>query len=277
MSESAVRIPVEEFRKEATRIVSEARSGGIELRILGGLAIYLHCEEHHPNLRLHYEMAGRVIQGNSLFADLDLIGYSSQRKEIVKLFEKKLNFLPDRRFNMMFGFKRMIYADGNKYLIDLFFDKMEYSHDIEFGNKPERGRLSLDFPTIDLADLLLTKLQIHKITTKDLIDISTLLLLHDLGNGSKDTIDSSRISSVLANDWGFWYDAISNLKALENLQADLVSKGIITSDQEKLIQERSNRLLSEIEKTPKTKSWKNRSKTGTSKPWYREVEEVVRN
>jgi hypothetical protein len=277
MSESAVQIPLEEFRKEALRIVSEARNEGIELRILGGLAVYLHSEEHHPNLRLHYEMAGRVITGNSLFADLDLIGYSSQRTKIVKLFEKKLNFEPDRRFNMMFGFKRMIYSDGSKYLIDLFFDKMEYSHDIEFGSKPEHGRLALDFPTISLADLLLTKLQIHKITNKDIIDISTLLLLHEIGNGSKDSIDSSRISDVLANDWGFWYDAIANLKELESLQDDLVAKGIMTTDQEKLIEERAQRLLSEIEKEPKTKAWEKRSKTGTSKPWFREVEEVIRN
>jgi hypothetical protein len=276
MSENAVQIPLEEFRNEALRIVTEAKTEGIELRILGGLAVYLHSEEHHPNLRLHYEMAGRVITENSLFADLDLIGYSSQRTKIAKLFEKKLNFEPDRRFNMMFGLKRMIYADGGKFMIDLFFDKMEYSHDIEFGSKPENGRLALDFPTISLADLLLTKLQIHKITSKDIIDISTILLLHELGNGSKDTIDLSRISRVLADDWGFWYDAVGNLKALEELHDHLVTKGILTGDQEKLIEKRAQKLLMEIEKEPKTKSWEKRSKTGTSKPWFREVEEVFR-
>lgn len=47
--------------------------------------------------------------------------------------------------------KRKIFYDKNKGIsIDIFLDKLEMCHDIDF-----RGRLEVDYPTIPLAELLL--------------------------------------------------------------------------------------------------------------------------
>jgi hypothetical protein len=46
-------------------------------------------------------------------------------------------------------------------------------------------------------------------------------------------------------------------------------------EKSKILSEISN-LLNVIDKTEKTKKWIERSKIGTSKKWYREVEEIER-
>ena len=53
-------------------------------------------------------------------------------------------------------------------------------------------------PTIPLAELLLSKLQIVKINEKDVVDAILLLLDHPLGVGDADTIDVDRIAALAA-------------------------------------------------------------------------------
>jgi hypothetical protein len=56
---------------------------------------------------------------------------------------------------------------------------------------------------------------------------------------------------------------------------DLASKEKITEEAKNIVAERVSKLLKTINETPKTKNWEKRAKIGTSKPWYREVEEVL--
>ncbi|MEZ0394106.1 MAG: hypothetical protein ABWK00_03570 [Desulfurococcaceae archaeon] len=58
--------------------------------------------------------------------------------------------------------------------------------------------------------------------------------------------------------------------------AQLASEGKISSEAEGTIAGRVDRLLKIVDARPKTKNWISRSKVGTRKPWYREVEELVR-
>jgi hypothetical protein len=267
--------PVEEMMRDAIGLVSDARDRNINLRVAGGLGVYIHCHSHQAEIAELYRKVGRV--GPSPLGDLDLVAYSSQRKDIVKFLEKEKRLIPNIRFNFMFGFKRMIYEKAGSYEIDVFFDKLQYSHDVVFGSKPGQGRLELDFPTVSLTDLALSKLQIHKITMKDLADLDLLFLFHDIGEtDSSENINVKRIAEVLADDWGFWYDADSNLKQAIATCDTLSSNGKTPIAHYDIIKSRIEKLLAVINQTPKSGNWQKRAKIGTTKPWYREVEEVVR-
>jgi hypothetical protein len=161
------------------------------------------------------------------------------------------------------------------YHVDIFFDRLEFSHDVYFGEFG-RGRLELDYPTIPLADLLLEKLQIHKVNMKDIVDMIVLLYGHEVCSSDRECIDSKYIAKVLADDWGFWYDATQNLEKVKTYVSKYVSEGKLWSDVEVVVKERIDKILKTVEEEPKTDKWLKRAKIGTSKPWYREVEEVIR-
>ncbi|MGC9148607.1 MAG: hypothetical protein ACP5GI_04125 [Sulfolobales archaeon] len=267
----------DEFIKEAVEIVEKAQRKNIFLRILGAVAIYIHSMDKLDALRI-YDQLKRFESEDTLFTDLDLIGYSKQRKDIIDFFEKELRFKTDPYVKALFGAKRLVYYHPNDYYhADIFFDKLEFSHDIFFGDRPGRGRLELDFPTISLADLVLEKLQIHQINRKDLVDLEVLFYGHKLcseSNEKKDCIDDDYIATVLSNDWGFWYDAQINLEKLTYFIRNHTST--IGEDKGMRIIERINKLKKIVDEKPKSKEWIKRSKIGVSKPWYREVEEIER-
>ena len=268
-------ISAEDMMRDAVNLVTDARDRNINIRVAGGLGVYIHCHSHQAEIAELYRRVGRV--GSALLGDLDLVAYSSQRKDVVKFLEKEKHLTPNIRFNFMFGFKRMIYEKAGSYEIDLFFDQLQYSHDILFGSKPGQGRLELDFPTVSLTDLALSKLQIHKITMKDLADLDLLFLFHDITEtDSPENINVKRMAEVLSDDWGFWYDADSNLKHAVATCDTLSSNGKTPTAHYDIIKSRIEKLLAVIDRTPKSGTWQKRAKIGASKPWYREVEEVVR-
>lgn len=272
-----VGLPPEVFISEVVSIVDKARDKGIVLRVLGAVAVYIHTMDKPESLKI-YNYLKRFEGEEALFTDLDLIAYSKQRSNIISFFEKDLGFQADPYVKALFGAKRLIYYHPRGlYSIDIFFDKLEFSHDIDFG-KPGKGRLELDYPTITLADLVLEKLQIHRINRKDLVDLAVLLHGHELCREtpvkSRECIDDDYIASILANDWGFWYDATTNLNKLANLVSAELQR--INENAARVVLNRIGMLMDSVEKKPKSKEWIKRSKIGTSKPWYREVEELER-
>ena len=73
----------------------------------------------------------------------------------------------------------------------MFYDELEFCHVI-----PLQGRLEDDRPTIPLAELLLSKLQIVRINEKDAVDACLILLDHELGSGNSEVIDLQRITAL---------------------------------------------------------------------------------
>ncbi|MCC6061522.1 MAG: hypothetical protein LM581_00950 [Desulfurococcales archaeon] len=273
-----VSLSPEEFINIVREIIERAQKRNIILRVMGAVAIYIHSLDKRESLRI-YDVMKRFKDEENLFTDLDLIGYSRQRKEIIDYFEKELKYKYDPYVKALFGARRLVYYHPNDYFhIDIFFDKLEFSHDIFFGDRPGRGRLELDFPTISLADLVLEKLQIHEINRKDLIDLSVLFHGHELcseiGRVDRDCIDDEYISDVLSKDWGFWYDATTNLNKLRYIVATELSQKM--PEYVDKILKKIDLLNKKIDEKPKSKEWIKRSKIGTSKPWYREVEEIER-
>lgn len=263
-----------EIINEALRIVEGARERGVVLRILGALAVRLHSAEYED---LHVRL-GRLGEASSSFTDIDLIGYSSQRGRIRKYFEEELGFHTSRQFLIMYGKERLLYRhrDGI-YYVDIFLDKLRFSHDVHFGSKPGKGRLELDYPTISLTDLLLEKLQIHEINEKDIKDLIVLIRGHRLSLADEaESINIDYISRILCDDWGFWYDATTNLKKVLYFAEKYAGDGLISKEDLNDVRSKVDEILSHIDKTPKTKRWIKRSKVGVNKKWWRDVEELWR-
>jgi len=145
------------------------------------------------------------------------------------------------------------------------------------GKKPGEGRLELDSPTITVTDIVLEKVQIHEINEKDIKDLIVLFRAHTIGErDEKEVINAKYIAKVLADDWGFWYDATTNLKKVKLFGKKYVEEGKMDQEDYDDVEKKIDELLEYIEKEPKSKKWQKRAKVGTKKQWWRPVDEVVR-
>jgi hypothetical protein len=268
----------QDFLREAVALVETAQQRKISLRILGSLAIYAHSV-HVPECIAVFHRLGRIEEGKPLFTDLDLAGYAKQGRFISGLFKDK-QFKADDMVNGFFGDRRLIYYEGSgKFHVDVFLDKLEFSHDVQFGSRPEDGRLELDYPTITLADIVLEKLQIHQIGRKDLVDLIILFLGHDLRGDAalnRELVDDQYLCELLGDDWGFWHESLQNLEKTRQLLQSFQQSGRLDPDQFARVRDRLATLERKLQAAPKTRKWEKRARAGTTKPWYREVEEVVR-
>jgi hypothetical protein len=275
---SYVALGDEQFLQSAVGIVERGRDQGVALRLLGSLAVYAHSK-HAPECIALLHSVGRVEEGRPLFTDLDLMAYPSQSRKISGIFDS-IQFKPDEMVNGLFGDRRLIYYEATgKFHVDVFLGKLEFSHDVEFGQKPGQGRLELDFPTITLTDVVLEKLQIHEIARKDLIDLIVLFLGHDVVPNSSDNrevVDGSYIAGLMADDWGFWYESMQNLNKTRQQLDTFLKAGRISPEYAERVGQRIARLETMLQQVPKSRRWEKRARTGTRKPWFREVEEVVR-
>jgi hypothetical protein len=272
---SAVTIETSEFLAESLALVEAANKRNITLRILGGFAIYIHSDKCLECRRLQLNL-GRLGVGKPAFTDLDLAAYNKQWNDVKGFLEKERKLKPDRMSNALYGRNRLIFFHPvANFPIDVFFDKLEFSHTVSFGEFKKNGRLELDYPVLNLADLLLEKLQIHQINRKDLIDILVLLLGHEVSPEKKeDCIDAGYVAGILSDDWGFWYDASNNLALTRELGRQLVSEQKIPQEGWQIVSNRLNQLDEIIGKREKTPRWKVREKVGTKKPWYTEVSDI---
>jgi len=252
----------DDFEKEIRRIIKEADSREVPVRILGGAAIRMHC----PNHQGMYAKLKRAPKH-----DMDFVTYKKFRPLTKKLFTD-LGYEPyvSLMLTGATGRHRQIFndKDGNK-AIDVFLGVLEMCHNIDY-----EGRLEVDSPTVPLAELLLQKLQIVQTNEKDVADTIILLLEHDIGTTDKDEINGDHIAKVLANDWGFYYTV--NTK-LGEIKQSLDKYDALSKQERALVVERLDKLQNRIEKEPKSFKWNMRAKAGTSVKWYRVVEEVQRD
>jgi len=270
-------VPTEVFLRESQEIVEKAKQEGIVLRILGGLSIAIHCQEHREFAQKLGRMGTGVIEGQE-YSDIDYVSYRNQREKIKELFDK-IGYAKRRATLSTAASERQIYYHPKGWFyVDVFFDKLLVAnHPIDF-----RGRLELNYPTITVTDMLLEKIQMWEaFSVKDLKDCLLLLKAHDIKEKSeKESIDPLYIAKILAQDWGFWYTATTNLKNVKKfiteidklgIEADINPKQIEKKERED-ITEKIEAILERIEKEPKSFGWKMRAKIGTKKKWYNPVE-----
>ncbi|ACB07092.1 hypothetical protein [Candidatus Korarchaeum cryptofilum] len=270
-----VEIDPEEFVKECKAIIDKLEERGIIARILGAMAVYIHTERDKRAREIHSTRFGA---GVPMFTDLDLMAYKKQAKKLKEVFERELGFLPDRMVNVLFSDRRLIYYHPEgKFHVDVFFNKLEFCHDVNFGEEPGKGRLELSKYAITPTDVVLEKLQIHEINPKDIVDLIVLFLTHELAEEEGEgKINAKYIAKVLADDWGFWYDSVENLKKVKAYASQMVKEGRLKEEEMEKVIRQVDLLLKIIEEEPKSKNWMKRAKEGTSKKWWRDVEEIVR-
>ncbi len=140
---------------------------------------------------------------------LTYAAYGKHRGKLVPFFEAH-GYELEKRAAMISGGTRMIFFSANIPMIDVFFDKLDYNHPIDY-----RGRLEAHPNCVSLADLMLQKLQIVQINDKDLKDAMLLLLAAQLGDTDKDAINAKYIAKLFSDDWGFYHTATTNLKRIK--------------------------------------------------------------
>jgi len=166
----------------------------------------------------------------------------------------------DMQTMAMTGTTRHIYFGGPVPMIDVFIDKLDYCHEVNYA-----GRLEADPWSVSLADILLQKLQIWEINDKDLKDIEYLFTVAAFGEDDEKKVNVRYISERLADDWGFWYTATTNLQRVKD-HVDGVDA--LTAEQKAKIKLVSDEVKARIDREPKTKKWEKRAKKGTKKLWY---------
>jgi len=255
--------PRSDFVEEAQRILEAAKDRAIVLRLMGAVALRIHS----PKYGYLQESLGRQ------FSDIDFVSYSRHQHAVEVLF-RDLGYSYDpiaaKVFAIEFGYsRRLTFTDPEHGRhSDIFFDALEFSHIIPLGD-----RLQVDYPTLPLAELLLSKMQIAKLTKKDVIDTIMLLREHEVGETDKETVNAKRIARLCAADWGFWRTVTGNLNT--TMEHMLSYTQLTESDKEDL-RRKIVKIIEYLEKEPKPLSWKIRSVVGEKKKWYQDVEEVSR-
>ncbi|MEM0053899.1 MAG: hypothetical protein QXL89_06910 [Nitrososphaeria archaeon] len=259
MSEGVTWFRWEELADKAHKIVESAEKNNIILRNLGSLAYRVHCNK----FGYIQDELGRK------FSDIDFASYSKFRSDVKKLYSNN-GWIEDQYFTRIFGHRRLLYYYGSDKKIhsDIFFDRLEFNHVIEF-----EGRLEVDKPTIPLAELFLEKMQIVMLNEKDVIDTIMLLREHEVGESDNEQINAPYIAKILAVDWGFWKTVTQNM---EKIKSYTINSSKLSDEDKKVVIERIEKLLKKIDSEEKSLSWKLRAKVGEKKKWYKDVEEVYR-
>ena len=258
-------IPIEEYPKpevfidEAMTLVNEAAKKNLLLRVMGGMAIYMHSKD--------YEALWRNLArlGTKVFTDIDFVAYGKQRNQLYEFVQSR-GYKTDPRFLYQFGKTRHIFFGGRVPMVEIFYDQLEMNHTV-----PYAGRLELDSPTTPLGELMCQKLQVVKINEKDIKDLIVLIRAHDVGNDDKEKINLQVFDSVgMFNDWGWYYTATMNLNKVKNFANEYPQ---LSQEDRTIVGQRVDKLLAYIEQKPKTFKWKMRAKVGTKTMWYNPVED----
>lgn len=254
---------------ESLRIVRVADEHGLLLRLVGGMAVRAHSPAWPARTRRRE-------------VDLDFATRSKDRAAVYRLLESE-GYTPDQRHNALFGQKQAYFLDeARKRPVDVIVDRLEMCHVLEFGD-----RLALSRPTLPLAELLLSKLQIVKINRKDVLDALALLAEHPLAqdDGHPDAdqglgaINVRRIVAITSGDWGWWRTVTGNLDALAAFLTSDLQEGDLALEPDRPVRfdpvAQVRTLRAAIDDAPKSTGWKLRARVGERVRWYNEPEELA--
>jgi hypothetical protein len=253
---------------EALRIVGLADERKLLVRLMGGMAIRAHAPDWPARTR-------------RVEVDLDFATRSRDRGAFYELLAAE-GYTPDKRHNALFGGKQAYFVDVPRNRpVDVLVDSLEMCHRFEFGD-----RLVASSPTLPLAELLLSKLQVVKINRKDVLDALVLLAEHPLGkdDGAPDSrhglgsINVPRILSFTSSDWGWWRTVTGNLDTLDQyLATDLTPEDLDLNNGRDILFDPAAQianLRTAINEAPKSTKWRLRARVGERAIWYQEPEEM---
>lgn len=238
--------------EDALALIARIDAMGATARTLGGVAVVLRCAS---------------AQEPSPFArrpeDVDL---ATRRRDVkaVSTAIVEAGFAPDAQFNTQGGGRRMRFLSAEDDHVDVFVDAFEMCHRLDLSE-----RLQLDAATIPLADLLLTKLQVARMTEKDLSDIACLLADHEL-TSDDGGLNVDYIGDLLARDWGWWRTVQENVE----LVGSRLDRWEVSDETCGRIRSRLAELARAIDERPKSRRWRMRARLGERMPWREEPEEA---
>lgn len=265
----------EALMAEARRIIDAGNARGVTLRLTGGLAVR------------HYAIDLAFAERE--YSDIDMIGLRRQTDEVRRLFED-LGYRENLHVAIATGNgQRQFFrpppgpaARGHMTKrgreapallevppsdhIDVFLDTMRMDHELDF-----RPRLHLNTYAIDPADLFLSKLQIVRITEKDIHDVITLCKdVYVDFRPQPGVLDLQHVAEVCARDWGLYIDVMRNIDVvLDHLDDYDLSPRDAARVRHTL--SLAQRMMTEQSKTLR---WRLRARIGKRLRWYNEVEET---
>lgn len=242
--------------EEAVRVCESAADAGITVRLVGGLAIQYLTPEFPPR------------GGDS--QDLDLATLSGERRPLTQFLAGR-GYLADKTFNALYGHKQLYFqsAESGRSL-DVLVDRLHMCHTVEFAGRLKRMPL-----TLDLTDLLLSKLQIVELNEKDAQDVLYLCSAYPVSDGDEPgTIGLDWIRPIVGNDWGWWRTATMNVDRITAL-ASGDGQGLVPVGGQHNAIEQLGVLRTAMETAPKSLRWKARARVGERVRWYEMPEETA--
>ena len=238
---------------EGKRLTRDAAASGLALRLLGGVAVRLRAPEALPPAL------------ERPYADLDFVARRGTSRDVDR-FLRAAGYEPQVAFNALHSRERLLFFDPeHRRQLDVFVGAFRMSHAI-----PLEGRLELDDTTIPLAELLLTKLQVHELNEKDVRDALAILHGHPVADADGDAVNAGRVAELCAADWGLWRTITANLETC----GEHVDRYDLQPAERERVRERLRALRARIDAEPKTRAWRLRAKIGERKRWYEVPEEV---
>ena len=239
----------------AVDAVQAANREGVPLKLIGGQAVrYLTQHSCAPRVRSDQ--------------DMDFASVSSAKKPVMELLFG-MGFQGDRQFNTMHGHRQMYFTASNGTAADVVMDQLRMCHVLDFSDRIDR----MPF-TLDVTDLLLTKLQVVQQNEKDVQDIVYLLSCHEVREGDEaGTIGLARFGKVVADDWGWWRTSTGNLDRVVELVRGELSRLVPPGCEFDPI-DQAIALRRHADAVPKGLKWKVRDRVGDRVQWYELPEEV---
>jgi hypothetical protein len=259
----AQRSPIQALAHVAKGIIKAAEGYGVRLRALGGVGVWFHC----PRM-LSFGLSQRRYN-----YDLDFVGLREQEAEVVQLLEDSRCSLTQQPHYYDRGVHRLYesVSESGTLSLDVYLGDLSFNHDIPGPYFVQGCNLVLP-----ITQLLLSKLAIVELGTKDVVDLLAILCEHDIGDGPEcETIESRVLMKAWADGCGGWGITKTCLNSIDVVRKRLIQREHLDPAIQEVVLERLDKLELLTRKSPKSACWKTRSVLGTHVRWYHVVESEV--
>jgi hypothetical protein len=246
---------------EALDFVDAARANGVDVRLVGGLAVLALCTD--PGSCRHDHR------------DLDLVAPRPAAKRLLATFAR-LGYEENRHVRLASGGTLLqvyrpcahrgpagpLHADDR---VDVYLDAFRQHHTI-----PLRRRLDREPYTVPPSDVLLAKLLRTHVSETDVQDVATLLRDVEVRDDeAPGAIGRSYLARACARDWGLYHDVTGNLARVASA-ADVLGLGDRGAERVRAVSAAIGAALAAARKGPR---WRLRARIGERLPWYDAVDE----
>ncbi len=248
---------------EALDLVDAARGAGVELRLVGGLAVLALCSDPNGCRREHRDLDFVAARPSARRLLVVLAGAGYEENRHVRLASSGALLQVYRPCAHVGLSGRPIHEDDR---VDVYLDAFRLHHTL-----PLRGRLRAHAYTLPAADVLLAKLLRTGMSESDVLDAA--LLLRDLDvreDEAPGVIGSRYLASVCARDWGLYHDVAGNLSRVAAAADHLALDGAAAAR----VRTAARGLAEALAQTRKGPRWRLRALLGERLPWYEAVDEV---